>query len=200
MPSFCTQVFSDRDLEIESLRIREEETSLVHLTARFQCERSILVTYGEYSRIFPSSGGQTSIEFSYPVQKDGILQLAYAENEFTEDFVIMVRSILDENTQIPVLYNRLQGLTFPILDREVKTTREVISWLEGNFRWIGRADPGECTAYVGDQSFVCRKTAIHVPLFGTGGDLTLGCGSGRQKTIKHRLRIDLTGPDGFGRH
>ncbi len=195
-----TQVFSDRDIEIESLQIHVQETPMIHLTARFQCERSLLVTYGEFSRIFSSVGGETKVEVSYPLQKDGELQIAYAENENTEEYVIMVRLPLNGRVQIPTLYDRLQGLTFPVLDREIKINRTTLRWLKGNFRWIGKGKKGECFAYTGDDAFDCHDTSIHVPLWESTGELTLGCGGGRQKTIKHRIRIDPQSPDGFGRY
>lgn len=194
-----TQVFSDRDVEVTSLKIAMESTVTVQFMARFQTERSLLVTYGEFSRIFSSENGQTTLRMSFPVVDGGVLQIAYAENEYTQDYVILMRLTLDEKSKFPVIYDRLQGLIFPLLDREVSISRDTVRWLDGNFRWVGRDDPGICSVIVGTQTYQVRGSRIRVPLLEERGEMTFGCGKGREKTIKHRVRYDPGSSDGFGR-
>lgn len=194
-----TQVFSDRDVEFTSLRMTAETTPMVHVTAQFQSERSLLVTYGEFSRIFPSKDGRTTLRMSFPVMEGGELQIAYAENEHTQDYVMMTRLPLDETSRIPAIYDRLQGLTFPLLDREIRFSRDSVRWLNGDFRWVGRGDPGVCSVYIGTEAYRVHGSRIRAPLLEEHGEMTMGCGPGREKTVKHRLRYDPASFDGFGR-
>lgn len=194
-----TQVFSDRDVEFTSLHMTTEATPRVHVMAQFQSERSLLVTYGEFSRIFPSEDGRTTLRLSFPVVDGGELQIAYAENEHTQDYVIMTRLPLDEKSRIPAIYDRLQGLTFPLLDREIRFSRDSVRWLNADFRWAGRGEPGACSVYIGTEAYRVYGSHIRAPLLEEHGEMTLGCGPGREKTVKHRVRYDPASSDGFGR-
>jgi len=184
-----TQVFSDRDLDFDALRVHIVPARVLHIRLRFRTERSLLLTFGSWSREFESAAGQCAADFRISVDEVGELQIAYAENEMTREFVVFHRIPITPRTETVKLYSSLEGSKFPLLDKEFE-------WMEGPLRTLlgefknRHAGADDVVVSLGDgTSYRIKEGKFSIPLMEDSGQVDFASGSGRKRSVKHRVMI-----------
>lgn len=196
----ATQVFSDRDLTLDTLSIRTSAAPVLEVNLELQSERSILVSCGEWSRPFESHNKRARVIFEWPADTECEMQVAYAENEMAQDYVVFKRIPLSSETKLSEWHDAWGDSKFPVLQKEFRWSQRLLVWLEGNMH--ARSGAENCVAILDEKTIVrLERGAFRLWIPDGRSRIDLGFGSGRQRRIKHRLNV-VTGKDGtdaFGR-
>lgn len=201
---YGTQVFSQRHIRFDELKIVSRTERFVVVDLLFQFDRTILASIGNFNRFFKPDGAQTRIHLEFPADSANHLTLAAVQNDRTSEYAVFFENTVNPSNFLTT-FAELEKSSITVLDKDIRMESKTGFFLVAKGQWIRHETTSLSLYQDADRYYelgaVDNRISFNLHLDTEARKVAFAIGPGTIKEVGQRLHLQLTSTSGdvFGK-